>query len=241
MVSHDEGSGLTDTERQRFVSTLQNLKQNGSSLLVVGSVPDSAATQACHRMLGDVTARDRRRLFVSTDPALPTVTDRLSASHERLRSDRTTLVTWTAKSRSAATASPSHQSSDGIPTVSVESDRLADLGIAISREIEAFEEIAVELAPSELRVCFDSLSALVADYEREEVFRFLHVLVGRIRSVQAMAHFHLPVDYDSELVAQFAPLFDAIIELRIVDDRAQQRWHLRDENITSQWLTPSTV
>ena len=240
MVSHDEGEDLTDTERRTFVSRLQDLKQNGSSLLIVGNVPDTAATRACHWMLGDAASTDRRRLFVSTECGLPTVTDRLSTPPERLDPKTTKLVTWTADSRST-TAPPSPQSPNArVTPARVGSEKLSELGIAISREIEAFEEIASGLAPSELRICFDSLAALLADYDRNEIFQFLHVLIGRIRSVQAMAHFHFPVDHDSKPVRQFAPLFDATIELRIVDGQPRQRWHLHDEDITSDWLTPST-
>lgn len=239
MVSHSEDAELTDTERREFVSRLRALKRGGSSLLVVGSIPDTAAVQACRWMLGDAASADRRRLFVSTDFALPGVTDRLPTSSERLRPDATTLVTWSADARSAATP-PSPMRTDVTP-VHVESERLSELGIAISEEIRTFETIAGELAPSELRVCFDSLTALLADYEIDEIFRFLHVLIGRIRNVRAMAHFHLPLEYDSDPVRRLAPLFDAVIELRVDGDRVQQRWHLRDEDISSQWLNPSSA
>lgn len=237
MVSHGEGGELTDTERRKFVSRLRELKENGSSLLVVGNVPDTAAAQACHWMLGDAESTNRRRLFVSTDVTLPSIANRLSATPKQLRADATTLITWSADERSAA-ATPQPMDAK-VPPIHIESDRLAELGIVISEEIETFEAIAGELAPSELRVCFDSLTALLADYETDEIFRFLHVLIGRICSVRAMAHFHLPLEYDSAPVQRLAPLFDAVIELRVVDDRVQQRWHLRDEQIRSQWLTPS--
>lgn len=242
MVSRGESGELTDTDRSTFVSKLQELKQTGSSLLVVGNVPDTAAVQACHWMLGDDTVTDRRRLFVSTDPDLPNISDRLSTAPDQFRPETTELVTWTAASRGVATAAPSRPPQppyDDISPTRVEGDGLGELGVAISRKIEAFEEVAGGLAPSELRICFDSLTALCANHDHGAVFRFLHVLVGRVRSARAMAHFHFPVEYDSEQVQRLVPLFDATIELRIADGRPQQRWHLRDENITSGWLTPS--
>lgn len=242
MVSQDDGSGLTDTDHRTFVSRLQELKRNGSSLLVVGEVPDSAAVQACHWMLGDDSVRDRRRLFVLTAPDQPGVDDRLSTSPARLHPETTTLVTWTADSRSAVTSVPARPPEppyDEIEPVRVESDRLAEVGITVSSEIEAFEETAGGLSPSELRLCFDSLAALAAEYDHEKLFRFLHVLIGRVRSVRAMAHFHFPVAYDSTVVKTLEPLFDATVELRIADGEPEQRWHLHDEDITSGWLTPS--
>jgi len=231
----------TEPDRDAFASKLQDLKRTGSALLVVGNVPNNAATEACHWMLGDDTMADRRRLFVSTDPDSPGISDRLAASPDRLRPETAALVTWTAISRSATAgvSGPPEPPYDGITPTRVESSTLGELGIAISREIEAFEEVADGLAPSELRVCFDSLVALSANYDDSAVFRFLHVLVGRIRSARAMAHFHFPVEYDSKRVRRLAPLFDATIELRVADGRPQQRWHLRAGDITSGWLTPS--
>ncbi|MFC4451107.1 MULTISPECIES: DUF7504 family protein [Halorussus] len=241
MVSQEADTGLSDTNRETFVRELQELKEYGSSLLVVGDVPDAAAVKACHWMLGDETVQDRRRLFVSTSPDLPDISERLSTSPDRLHPETTKLVTWTAKSRSATTASPVRPPQlpyEGVDPSHVESDKLAELGIAISREIEAFEEIAGELSPSELRVCFDSLTALSAEYDQQKVLQFLHILIGRIQSVRGMAHFHFPVEYDSKHVKQFAPLFDATVELQIADGQPEQRWHLREADITSGWLTP---
>jgi len=242
MVSHGGESEATDTDRETFISKLQELKRKGSALLIVGNVPDSTVVEACHWMLGDDTLADRRRLFVSTNPELPSISERLSTPPDRLRPETTGLVTWTAASRSATSpglAGPPQPPYDGITPTRVESSQLGELGIAISREIEAFEDIADGLAPSELRICFDSLVALSANYDDSAVFRFLHVLVGRIRSAQAMAHFHFPLEYDSEQVQRVTPLFDATIELRIAEGRPQQRWHLREEEITSGWFTPS--
>ena len=242
MVSHGEGDELTDTEQNTFVSKLQQLKENGSSLLVVGNVPDKAAKQACHWMLGDDSVTERRRLFVSTDPDLPSISERLSTSPDRLDPETTKLITWTTNLRSTSTVAPAQPPQppyDSIEPVQVESGKLTELGITISREIKSFQELADELSPSELRICFDSLTALAEEYDQKKLFQFLHILVDRIRSVQAMAHFHFPVDYESTQVKQIAPVFDAIIELRMIDGEPKQRWHLRDEGISSGWITPS--
>jgi len=242
MVSQGETGELTDTDRSAFVSKLRELKRTGSSLLVVGNVPESAATDVCHSMLGDETATDRRRLFVSTDRDLPRIEDRLSTASDRLDPETTTLVSWTAASRSAAAASPGESPQapwDALDPVRVESDQLSALGIAIAREIDALEAAADGLSPSELRICFDSLVPLSSSCEEAALFRFLHVLIGRIRAASAMAHFHFPVAYDSTHVRKLAPLFDAVVELRIADGRPQQRWHLRDEGLRSGWLAPS--
>ncbi len=236
MTSRGDIGGLADPDRGAFVSKLRELKRSGSSLLVVGNVPDSVARDACNCMLGDEAVADRRRLFVSTTPDGPILGDRLSTPPDP---DRTSLVSWTAPSRSAASSVPSEPSGDAIEPVRVERGQLSELGIAIAREIEAFEAATGGLSPAELRICFDSLVPLSSARDDAARFRFLHVLIGRIRSAQAMAHFHFPVAYDSERVRGLAPLFDAVVELRVADGRLQQRWHLREEGLSSGWLTPS--
>ncbi|WP_158055593.1 DUF7504 family protein [Halorussus halophilus] len=223
----------TEQEHHEFASALSQLKQRGASLLVVGNLPDQEYARACSNLLGDTTAAQRRRLFVTTDNDLPSITDRLP-SHDQLTPETARLVTWTAQERSAAVASQTDHRQ--IPEVQVPGNQLSGLGITISEEIAEFESIADGLAPAELRVCFDSLEALLSEYPHEDVFRFLHVLIGRIRSVNAMGHFHLPIDRTSEEVQVFADLFDIVLELRVAHNEVQQRFHLQDAEITSDWL-----
>jgi hypothetical protein len=51
-----------------------------------------------------------------------------------------------------------------------------------------------------------------------------------------MGHFHLRVDHDSDHVRLLEPLFDAVVEVRRTDTGRQQRWHLRDKGLESDWL-----
>jgi len=238
MVSRAAEEQLTDRERQQFTAALSRLKEQGAALLVVGNVLDHSYTQACSNMLGDDSAACRHRLFISTDTDLPSVSDRLASHHTQLTSETAKRLTWNSQSRSAASAA--HSAQPQIPSVHVDGDSLANLGIRISEAIAELDDLAGGLAPAELRVCFDSLQSLLSDYDQESVFRFLHILIGRLRTVHAMGHFHLPVDHDSEVVDLFSELFDATIELQIGDRQLQQRWHLHDVDITSEWLTLSS-
>ncbi|WP_390204578.1 DUF7504 family protein [Halocatena marina] len=52
-----------------------------------------------------------------------------------------------------------------------------------------------------------------------------------------MMHVHLPVARDSELASLFEPLVDAVVELRVADGTPQQRWHLTDAAIPSDWTS----
>lgn len=77
---------------------------------------------------------------------------------------------------------------------------------------------------------------LVADGDREQVFRLLHPLCAQLRSGRGMGHCHLPVAGDADVVRVFRPLFDAVVELRVSDGVTQQRWHLLEYDVESEWL-----
>jgi hypothetical protein len=82
---------------------------------------------------------------------------------------------------------------------------------------DAVRDAAAEGAP--LVVCFDSLTALADHAGREAVFRFVHLLTGRLRSVAvpASATFYLdPNAHDAEEVGTLATLFDR--QLGATDD-----------------------
>ena len=113
---------------------------------------------------------------------------------------------------------------------------LRDLGTAVEEIVESFEANAGDLSPAELRLCFDSVTPLVAGNDYRDVRRFLLGLTETVERVDGMAHYHLPADYDSETVETLEPLFDAVVEVRRDEGELEQRWHLRDPDITTDWL-----
>ncbi|KYH27795.1 hypothetical protein HAPAU_04660 [Halalkalicoccus paucihalophilus] len=230
-MSPEHGSSGSEYEEMTaLVQELDALKQRGSNLLVVGSRMPAAHEAACRQFLGESTTQARRRLFVLTDPCA-SVSKRLSA--EAPGSDRRSVLRYDAASRSAAVA-PSQ------PSISASERRvkgdLGSLGVAISEAIAEFEATSSGLSPAELRLCFDSLTPLVSEYDSEPVFRFLHLLTHRVRSVDGMAHYHLTTERSNRTVGLLEPLFDAVIELCLRGDTLYQRWYLRDSGLTTGWL-----
>lgn len=219
-----------------FSDALAELESEGCSLLVVGTVPEEATARVCRRMLGEANVERRERLLVFTDAAADTTADRLPRTADSTPRPAT-LIDHAATARSAVADQSTADGPGMEPSVHVrrvESDDLSELGTAISR---AMNDLArVDADAGELRVCFDSLSPLLEAYDHSVVFRFLHVLTGRVRQTQALAHFHLPVTVDAHEVRLLAPLFDAVVELRMVDGRVEQRWELRDGDVESEWL-----
>ncbi|WP_440007099.1 DUF7504 family protein [Halomicrococcus sp. SG-WS-1] len=203
-----------------FTRTLQRLKRRGCNLLLVGTVPDSVLTAASRKLLGDASER-RYRLLVLAGAA--------RSSGGRLPTadavDTVRFVTYGAEPRGVDPEIPGCHVDDG----------LAELGSAISEAVTSFDTESGGLEPGELRVCLDSLSALMDRYDRRVVRQFLGIVTGQVRGANGMGHFVLPYERDHETVEAFASLFDAVIEYRAADG-GQERWHFTGRDLTSPWL-----
>ncbi|MGM0604466.1 MAG: DUF7504 family protein [Halobacteriota archaeon] len=218
-----------------LVRELDSLKRNGSNLLVVGSSRHVAHPIACRSFLGDSGAGPRTRLFVVLENGTD-VASRLPEHQVGPTSADIGVVQCVPHSRSTA-VSIGRETEPSIPDEAIEStDSLAELGIEISAQIERLDDEHGGLPPAALRVCVDSLAPLFERHGDETVFRFLHLLNARIRTVNGMGHVHVPVDRDSEYVRLIEPLFDATIEVRQDDHAVLQRWHLRESGLSTDWL-----
>lgn len=233
MGERDEETGLAFESEIAFRRTLSTLKQQGSALLVVGAVPDSVHTDACRQMLGDSSNRPRRRLFVETDAVCDAAATRFSLEDPFPVTNTAHRITHPAYARGVDVASPG---AARIPTTRLEDTDLGSLGATISETIAEFDDLADSLDPAELRLCFDSLTPMVEGHDPDVAFRFLHLLTARVREVRGQAHFHLPVDHDDPIVDLLAPLFDAVVELSVEDGAGRQRWHFREDDVTTEWL-----
>jgi hypothetical protein len=209
--------GEDDGRAETFAEALSALKRRGSSLLVVGTAGSESFGAACDRLCGDDTD-DRRRLYVRTNgeqtPSSSTVPSR--------------TVRYATGTRSAAAADAGESRSADV----VVDGGLADLQGAVDDAVRALRPHD-GYEPAELRVCLDSVDALLSCHDDERVFQFVHALAGRTREARGMCHVRLPVAMDDEHVQLLAPLFDAVIEVR---PGGQQRWHLHDPDLTTEWL-----
>lgn len=113
---------------------------------------------------------------------------------------------------------------------------IVELGVEIGHAIQQFDSIAGGLEPAELRVGFDCADTLLAEYDEQTVFRFLHLLANDVRAVNGMAHVRFSQPFEARATRLFAQLFDAVVELRLNGRNPQQRWHFRDAGTSSEWL-----
>lgn len=79
---------------------------------------------------------------------------------------------------------------------------LTGLGIAITDHLEAG-----------VRLCFDSITAMLQYVELERAYTFLNSLLGHLWDADTRAHFHLdPAAHDTRTVAAITSLFDARVD-----------------------------
>ena len=213
-----------------FEAALSALKRRGSAPLVVGTVPPEAYRRASRRMLGDPAAGPRRRLLVVPESARESAVERLRATG-RTDPSHAQVLTCNGTTRGVTAAT---SGDDGPPVRHVEGS-LREVGSAVTAAIERFDAAAAGLDPGELRVGVDPLGALDG-YDTRAAFGFLHVLTKQVRRSSGMGHVRLARDPDASAVRTLAPLFDATVELRVDGYRLEQRWHLHDEGIVSDWL-----
>ena len=217
----DHGSGVPDSAT--FAQRLSELKRTGSNLLLVGETGAAAHRTACRRLMGFDGEDARQRVYVLTRDAEGCADLPGSAS-----SGSTALV----RHGGVEIAEPLSPTAEERV---VDSDLLSALGTTVLGTIDDIEDEA-ELDPGELRLCLDSVRPLLQHHRSETVFRLLHMVTSRVRQSTGMGHFHLRLDHENDYVRLLEPLFDAIVEVRVESSAVEQRWHLRDSEVTSDWI-----
>lgn len=223
-TTDDAGQGTPS-----FETALSGLDREGSNVLVVGAVPDSGTAAACRQLFGEPGPDQRRLLVYARDGDLD-VRRRLYTGPAGPRPGRFEVVRDVIPSRRAAVARSEPRAFETWVT----SDRLSALGRTVSDRLLQYDQ-EQDRSSVDIRVCFDSLAEILAEHETEPVFRFINMMIGQIRNVGGLGQFHLPIPRDSEQVSLLAGLFDAVVELRLVDGEYQQRWHLEDGDVVSDW------
>ncbi|GAA0655843.1 hypothetical protein GCM10009019_19610 [Salarchaeum japonicum] len=211
-----------------FEGVLERLKEEGSSLLVVGDVPGEAYARASRRMFGDDDHAPRQRVLVVGGGARTTLPSRV---REPRRRDSDTVITHGTNARRAV--ADAGVTPDITPRAHVAAGDTNVLGRAV---LETIASLDGEFAPGELRLGVDTLQTLLDTAGEFPTFRTVDLLSERVRRERGMAHFRLPKPRSDQHVRLLEPLFDAVVELRVTDG-VEQRWSLRDEDVVSEWVS----
>ncbi|MFB6073241.1 MAG: hypothetical protein ABEJ88_09765 [Halobacterium sp.] len=221
MGDSQSGRAWTD-DPETFADSLEDLKEDGCMLLVLGAADDDGDRVGCDRMLGDA-ARDRRRLFVRSDAATTP-----SAGEGTSDADSQTVV-YETSARAVAAASAAVSEDDR--TVSGGMDSLAD---ATEEEISALEP-AGGFESGQLRVCVDGVDDLLADTDLASVGGFVRRVREAVSDADAIGHVHVDDTIPGHAVEGVLQEFDAVVEVADAGER-RQRWHLPDEALSTAWL-----
>ncbi|RBI64080.1 hypothetical protein DMJ13_06185 [halophilic archaeon] len=218
-----------DGDRPDFHAWLRELKERGSNLLVTGDVPDTVSATASRTLFGRGTDRYRTLALVDRTVAAP---------ESRLPDDASVddSTTWIVDQRNCERSIPADATSVTSNLEPPERNDVGQLCEELRTAIGFFEERADGLDPARLRVGVDSLSPLV-QRDLAATKRHLRTLTATVRGVDGMAHYHLRVPDDEDVVAALTPLFDVRIELRKRPGRnPEQRWHVPELDATTMWV-----
>lgn len=224
-------SSPADASPQTFAEALDQLKERGCLVLVVGQIGDDAKYAGCRRLLGDELLDTRRRLFVTTDTDISTHPGaKATCGHAAPEDSHAITYKTTARGATTATESPTH----AVETDTVKGD-LDELLDVTQDAIARLESRADGFDPSELRVCIDDLDALIANDDDIDVVEYLRGIRELVLDANGLCHAHLSRDVPGAPVDAIVHFFDAIVE---VDSQQEyrQRWHVRHSGITTDWL-----
>ncbi|WP_135852935.1 DUF7504 family protein [Halorussus salinus] len=213
----------------RFSKWLANLKQTGSNILLTGEVPDAVSARASRYLFGSA---DRRfRVLALTDQTIRNADTRLPTD-----TSRDAPETWVIDQRSGERSVPATARGFMPDSDTLQTDDAQQLCDEVQAAISFYAEETDGLDPAELRVGVDSLFPLVRE-DRATTERVLRTLCATVRGVQGMAHYHLRVPDDDDLVTELGDLFDARVELRKRPRRnPEQRWHALDIDAVTPWM-----
>ncbi|MFC7132632.1 MULTISPECIES: DUF7504 family protein [Salinibaculum] len=87
---------------------------------------------------------------------------------------------------------------------------LTGVGIELSELLSGMATAADD--DEHVAFCFNSITSLLQYADVQRAFRFLHVVTGRVKTVEGTGHYHLdPEAHDQQTVATLKGLFDAVV------------------------------
>lgn len=87
---------------------------------------------------------------------------------------------------------------------------LTGIGIQLSELLSGMATAADE--DEYIAVCFNSVTSLLQYADLQRAFRFLHVVTGRVKTVDGVGYYHLdPEAHDRQTLATLKGLFDAVV------------------------------
>jgi hypothetical protein len=182
-----------------------------ANIMLLAPSLGTAESRVCGELLSMEQPSEENVLAVLLNDAPDDWLDEWQRTVGPERPANTCFVTAGEQMRSASTGAATGSVLPGDMTVhpvSSPSD-LTGLGMRISRQLSDWAD-----DDSRIVVDFDSLTTLLEYAPRESVFKFMHVLKGRIDAADAVAHYHMdPAAHDTKEISTFKSLMDAVVEI----------------------------
>lgn len=193
-------------------SLVEELAGTHNVLLLAPPLGDEDG-DACSRLLWDAPGDEVNVLSVTFNESPDARIERWRAADEPTNSANLGFIVVGDSVRSTAATRPA---GDGpgpddlgptITSVSSPAD-LTGIGIELGNFFGDWADDA-----RELRLCFHTLTTFLQYADLRSVYRFVHVLTGRVRAVGGVAHYHLdPTAHDQQTVNSLLGLVDAVVE-----------------------------
>jgi len=177
---------------------------DSASVLVLGPTDHPVADAICSRFVaGDEGSRNCLFVTFQDDP-----NDRIDVCHHAddwtggdigvIEVGRGRGASETTTSAGGGSITVRHVSNPG---------DLSKLGIVITQLLAEFDE-----TPQQTALCFHTLSALHNQVGTKTLFRFLNTLQSRLRSSNAVGHYHMDPELHDEIVIEtLRPIFDSVV------------------------------
>ncbi|KAB1187468.1 MULTISPECIES: hypothetical protein [Haloferax] len=208
MVSDD---GLTEPsagslELNPDTDDVFDLVADETNVLLLGPSGTSAEYSLCERVMKPTSPTgNEHQLLISIDVPPEEHAENLRC----IRNDSVTKQVLV-DAQSYTHSTPGEDYGDGVEVMNVATPSdLRRIGILVTKVLTKWSDEDVPIT-----VCVRSLSNLLdAVGDPQRVFRFLHILHGRVRAAGARAHFHMdPARHDEQTARTFYSLFDARLE-----------------------------
>ena len=190
-------SGLVETAKDHLFAAHQSTFVDDGSVLLRGRTDRSNTRDACVHLL-TASGAAGAVVFVTADP-----TEQLAAWRERLEGSPARISIVTPAEDPLSDVEWLTPAEAEVVPVTDASD-LKALGTTIADSIDPSRTPA-----GGVTVCCDILGELIRRFELQTVFRFLHLLAGRIRRAGALAHFHFEAgNYPDAVANMITPAFE---------------------------------
>jgi len=221
-------TGMARGDPDRFARRLADLKEAGSSLLVVGD-HDRARSAVSTQLLGAAEA-DRTPIFVLLGSDRSIIDARVP-DHDLDDSQFVEYDFYRSATQSSHATTPTR--------------RLESLDNLLEEIVLATESVVDRTDdppdPGDIRVCIDALTPVIDGFDQRAVENFTADLRTIMKAHESMAHSLLPLHQIPDRYSWLKRGFDAIVETRSVDGVAEERWRLPKDDLCTEWFRVDAV